>query len=166
VTWYAFDERMWYVGEVADGSPGATPIAPPIVSTTETPGEPRAMWARYRWVVNPYQAPASPPPPPPPPPAWDDPGLDSRYHWIDVGPFFDRFGAAALAVASSESALARGMIALVTPRQYVDLKRADVAAMVGMLVTAALIDTQLASTILDPVTTEYERHVKGLPQPT
>lgn len=163
MTWYAYNEQLWYVGEVPPGSDNATPLQPPTTSLTEVPGELRARWSRYRWVAAPYPA---PPPAPPAPPSWADPDLDPRYHWIDVGPFFDRFGAAALAVASSESALARGMIALVTPRQYVDLKRADVAAMVGMLVTAALIDTQLASTILDPVTTEYERHVKGLPQPT
>jgi hypothetical protein len=99
-------------------------------------------------------------------PDWADPDLDPRYHWIDVGPFMDRFGGYALAIAGSSDPEVRGMVTLLLPRKYIDLRRLDVAQFVGLLVAKELIGQTRADIVLDPVTTEAERHIKGLPQPT
>ena len=63
---YRFDSRGWYDGEVPDGSPRSTGEAPPITSTTTTPGEERANWSGLAWVVVPF---AEAPPPQYPVPA-------------------------------------------------------------------------------------------------
>lgn len=112
-----------------------------------------------------YTPPPDPEPYVPPVLTWDDPNLPPEYHWIDVGPFFDRFGAAALGITSSADAQVQGLITLILPRQYVDLKRADVEQMVGLLVLKGLITAGEMGAVLSPQTTEWERHVKGLQQP-
>lgn len=98
-------------------------------------------------------------------PAWSDTGLDPRYWWVDVGPFFDRFGAKALAVTSSADAQVQGVVQLCMPRQYIDLKRADLPTMIDILVSKGLITAAEKTAILTTQTTDYERHIKGLPQP-
>jgi hypothetical protein len=109
-------------------------------------------------------------PPPMPavqqPPRWNDTNLDQRYHWIDVGPFFDRFGAKALSITGSTDPQVQGLVTLLLPRKYVDLKRADLPAMLDMLVSKGLITSADKSAVLNPQTAEYERHVKGMVQPT
>lgn len=101
----------------------------------------------------------------PVPPTWASPNLDERYHWIDVGPFFDRFGAKALAITSSADAQVQGLITILLPRKYVDLKRADLPAMLNILVGKSLITLAEKAVVLNPQTTTYERHIKDLPQP-
>ena len=54
---------------------------------------------------------------------------------------------------------------LVTPRQYVDLQRADLAGMLDLLISKALINSADKTAILTTPTTDYERHIKGLEQP-
>lgn len=51
---HAFDLFGWYTGEVADGAPRSTPVAPANTSTTTTPGEARANWSGVAWVDVPY----------------------------------------------------------------------------------------------------------------
>lgn len=160
--WHAYDEQGWYAGPVPVDTPSATPVPPPSASTTTTPGALRARWGRFRWHLQPYPE----PPPPPAVPDWADEALDARYHHIDVGPFMDRFGPAALAVTSSTDDQVRGLITLLLPRHYVDLQRPDVAQFVGLLVDKGLITQARADAVLSPITTDAERHVKGLPQPT
>ena len=69
------------------------------------------------------------PTPPAPPPA---------YEWfIDIGPFYDRFGAAKMDVLLSTDAGLKAILADLNIRKWVDLKRADVAqalAYVGSVV--------------------------------
>jgi hypothetical protein len=160
--WAAYDDQGWYTGQVPADTPSATPVQPPSASTTTAPGELRARWGRYRWTLQPYPA----PPPPPAVPDWADADLDRRYHWIDVGPFMDRFGGYAVSIAGSNDPEVRGLVTLLLPRQYVDLKRTDVAQFVGLLVAKELITQARATAVLSPITTEAERHIKGLPQPT
>jgi len=105
------------------------------------------------------------PPAQAPAPQWSDPGLDVRYHWVDVGPFFDRFGAKALSITSSADAQVQGLVTLILPRKYVDLKRADLPGMLDLLVAKSLITGADKTAVLNPQTTDYERYVKGLPQP-
>lgn len=60
---YAYTAEGWYAGPVADDTPGSTPIAPPLESVSEIPGDLRARWYRYEWRVEPYTAPVVPPQP-------------------------------------------------------------------------------------------------------
>jgi hypothetical protein len=98
-------------------------------------------------------------------PTWADAQLDPRYHWIDVGPFFDRFGAKALAITGSTDPQVQGLVTLLLPRKYVDLKRADLPGMLDLLISKSLINSTDKAAVLNPQTSDYERHVKGLEQP-
>ena len=97
------------------------------------------------------------------PASWDL--APAEYFWIDVGPFFDRFGTKAIDIMSSTDPLVDGMVKMTFPRKYIDLKRADLPQLVGILVSKGIITQSLATTVLNPETTDYERNIKGLPQP-
>lgn len=91
--------------------------------------------------------PAPPAPPPPEPPVWQ--------WYIDIGPFYDRFGAAKMAVLTSTDAGLKAILSDLNIRKWVDLKRADVAqalAYVGSVVpavTPALQDAILNTPVAD-----------------
>lgn len=102
-------------------------------------------------------------PVPAPPLTWAN--APEQYWWVDVGPFFDRFGDKAIVVTSADDSVVRGMLTLITPRAYVDLKRPDLPGLLEILVAKQLITADDATRILATPTTDYERHVKGLPQP-
>lgn len=101
-----------------------------------------------------------------------------EYFWIDVGPFTDRFGEDWPAIASStDRACVAFKSAVIDNRRYINLKDPRVEQAIDMMITLGQ-PTQWAvfpnsgpltavkkQVILNPVTTEYERHVKGLPQP-
>ena len=75
---------------------------------------------------------------------------------IDVGPFFDRFGAAKLAVLTSADATVKAILQDIQVRKWIDLKRADVAsslAYVGTKVPAvdAALQAAILNTPVDPV---------------
>lgn len=57
--------------------------------------------------------------------------------FIDIGPFFDRFGAAKYSVLTSTDATVKALVTDITSRHWVDLKRADVAqgvdAIIGLI---------------------------------
>lgn len=97
------------------------------------------------------------------PPTWVD--APAEYWWIDVGPFFDRFGDKAIVITSSEDSVVRGLLTLITPRKFIDLKRPDLPGLLDILVTKELIAQDDVARILTTPTTEAERYVKGLPQP-
>ena len=68
---------------------------------------------------------------------------------IDIGPFFDRFGAAKLAVLTSADATVKAILQDIQVRKWIDLKRADVAsslAYVGSKVSS--VDATLQAAIL------------------
>lgn len=50
----AFDAEGWYTGEVPLGSVGSTRARPDLLSTTTTPGEPRARYQAGAWTVQAY----------------------------------------------------------------------------------------------------------------
>lgn len=52
---------------------------------------------------------------------------------IDIGAFFDRFGAAKMDVLTSTNATVKAIVLDVTVRKWVDLKRADVAQALAVL---------------------------------
>lgn len=103
--------------------------------------------------------------PPPAGPSWADSNLDPRYWWLDKGPFFDRFGAKALAIVSSTDSVVQGLVTLILPRLYIDLRRSDVSTFLDVLVSKGLITAGEKSAVLNTPTTESERHIKGLQQP-
>jgi hypothetical protein len=94
------------------------------------------------------------------PPAMVDP-----CEWlIDIGPFFDRFGATKMAVLTSADAGVKAIMQDVQVRKWIDLKRADVASSLAYIgsvvpsVTAAL-RTAILTT---PVTTEENLALRKL----
>lgn len=97
---------------------------------------------------------------PPAPPVVVDP-----CEWlIDIGPFFDRFGAAKMAVLTSADAGVKAILSDVQVRKWIDLKRADVAsslAYIGSKVPS--VDATLQTAILNtPVTVEENLALRKL----
>lgn len=102
-----------------------------------------------------------------------------NYFWIDLGPFQDRFGDDWPVISSStDRECIAFMNAVVNNRKYINLKDPRVAGAIDMLIASnqptawamfpasGPMNTAKKNVILNPVTTEYERHIKGLPQPT
>ena len=89
---------------------------------------------------------------------------DPCAHLIDLGPFYDRFGAAKMAVLTSADVGVKAIIADLNIRKWVDLQRADVAsglAYVGSKVPS--VDAALQSAILTtPVGAEENRALRKL----
>lgn len=98
-----------------------------------------------------------PAPPPPPPP--------SQWAWyIDIGPFFDRFGAAKMAVLTSTDAGVKAILADTQVRKWIDLQRPDVAqsvAYIGSVVSAVTPALQTAI-LTTPVTPEENLALRKL----
>ena len=106
-----------------------------------------------------------------PPPA---PAADPRKWWIDVGPFKDRLGVDALAIAASTHDACKASIEMLNGRLYIDLAGPQVAQLLGMLAatlqpaanpifagSGPMTALKIASITTTP-TTEVERHLKGL----
>lgn len=102
------------------------------------------------------------------------PAEDPRIWWTDVGPFYDRFGPDALAIAASDHGACKAVQTLTSVRKYIDLKDLRVASMIDMLIAtgqpvaqpwapgAGPMTAAKKAAILTTPTTEYERHIKGL----
>lgn len=85
-----------------------------------------------------------------------EPAPAAPWVWlIDIGPFYDRFGAAKMAVLTSPDAGLKAILADLNIRKWVDLKRVDVAqalAYVGSVVpsvTPALQDAILNTPVVE-----------------
>lgn len=75
----------------------------------------------------------------------------SATEWlIDIGPFFDRFGAAKMAVLTSTSPIVQALITDITVRKWVDLQRADVGQGIDAIIAAGVagVDATLKTAIL------------------
>jgi hypothetical protein len=75
------------------------------------------------------------------------PVVDATEWLIDLGPFFDRFGAAKLPVLMSQDATVKAIMSDIQIRKWIDLKRADVAqtlAYIGSKVAEVTPDLQTA----------------------
>lgn len=79
--------------------------------------------------------------------------------WLmDVGPFFDRFGAVKMAVLSSSDAVVKAIVADVSVRKWVDLQRPDVAsALVYIGSKVAAVNAALQTSILTTPVVEADR---------
>lgn len=94
-----------------------------------------------------YRLVAEPPAPPAPEPEWA--------WYMDIGPFFDRFGAAKMAVLTSADVGVQAIIKDVQIRKWLDLKLPEVAqslAYVGSKVPAitAAVQTAILTTPVAP----------------
>lgn len=89
----------------------------------------------------------APPAPPPeaPPPVWE--------HYIDIGPFFDRFGVAKMQVLLSTDPMVQAILRDVQVRKWVDLTREDVATALAYIssIIPALTPEIIANVIHLPV---------------
>ena len=154
---YYFDSNGWL-----------TVLVNPNRSTDVTPqaeaGGLKNNWTGTAWVLAAYVAPVPPTTPAPDPRMWQ----------IDVGPFKDRLGMDALAIGSSDNAACRAVKEMMYDRKYIDLKGAQTASMLDLLIATAqpTINPMFAGSgpmtlvkkaaILNTPTTDAERNVKGL----
>jgi hypothetical protein len=69
---------------------------------------------------------------------------------IDIGPFFDRFGAAKMALLTSGNATVQALVKDLQVRKWIDLQRADVAAGIDALIALGVagIDAELKTAVL------------------
>ena len=75
---------------------------------------------------------------------------------IDIGPFFDRFGAAKMAVLTSADAGVKAILADTQVRKWIDLQRPDVAQSVAYIgtVVAAVTPALQTAILTTPVSPE------------
>ena len=78
--------------------------------------------------------------------------------YIDVGPFFDRFGSAKMNVLTSTSAVAQAVVKDAQIRKWIDLKHPSVAAGIDALIAAGVtgVTADLKAAILNTVPTSDE----------
>lgn len=83
---------------------------------------------------------------------------DGTEWFIDVGPFFDRFGAAKMAVLTSTNSTVKAIVQDVLVRKWVDLQRPDVAAGIDALIALGVpgVTAELKEDILTTPITEEE----------
>lgn len=86
------------------------------------------------------------------------PAVVPPWAWfIDIGPFFDRFGAAKMSVLTSADAGIKAIVTDCTVRKWIDLERPDVAtalAYIGSVVPA--VDATLRAAILTTPVGDHE----------
>lgn len=102
-------------------------------------------------------------PPEPDPVTWDN--ASPEYWWIEVGSFYDRFGAAKIPVLASPDPTVQALVRDTQVRKYIDLRREDVVQFVDFLGTVVPEVTPEVRQAVLGYTTEEERYIKGLPQP-
>lgn len=104
----------------------------------------------WGWNGTTFVAPPAPPEPEPAPPP--------VYQWyIDIGPFYDRFGATKMAVLTSADTGVKAILSDLSIRKWIDLKRADVAQAlqyVGSVIPS--VTPELQSTILNTPVADIE----------
>lgn len=98
------------------------------------------------------------------PPVPTAPTVDPCQWLIDLGPFYDRFGAAKMAVLTSSDAGVKAILNDVSVRKWIDLQRADVGtslAYIGSVVPAltGALQTSIRTT---PVGAEENRALRKL----
>lgn len=107
---------------------------------------------------------------------WSSTDLPAQYWWVYPGAFKDRFANDYAAIAASDHPVCRAFIALTADRLYIDLK-GQIGQLFDALIAsgqpevnayiplAAPMTIEKKAVILAPPTTDYERFVKGLPDP-
>ena len=87
----------------------------------------------------------------------DEPAVNPTEWLIDVGPFFDRFGAAKMAILTSASPVAKALVTDCMVRRWIDLRRTDLPGAIDMLIATGIpgVTTSLKESVLGtPVAAE------------
>lgn len=105
-----------------------------------------------------YVPPVVVPPAPVPTP------VDPTEWLIDIGPFYDRFGAAKMAVLTSTDAGVKAILSDVAIRKWLDLQRVDVASSLAYIgsVLPSVTGPLQASILTTPVTAEENLALRKL----
>jgi hypothetical protein len=98
----------------------------------------------------------------PSPPA--PPVADPTEWFIDLGPFYDRFGAAKMAVLTSTDAGVKAILMDTQIRKWIDLQRADVASSLAYIggIVAALTPAIQSAILTTPVAYDENAALKKL----
>ena len=90
--------------------------------------------------------------------------VDPTAWFIDIGPFYDRFGAAKMAVLTSTDVGVKAIMTDVQIRKWIDLQRADVASSLAYIgsVVAALTPAIQTAILTTPVTAEENLALRKL----
>ena len=82
----------------------------------------------------------------------------SAWEWlIDIGPFFDRFGAAKMAVLTSSDVGVQAILKDTQVRKWIDLKHPDVASSIAYIgIKVPALTAKLQSAILNTPVAEHE----------
>lgn len=163
---FKFDDYGWYNGTTDDEDLNrSTDKAPATIPQARVVGEIYPCWGSNEWLLVPYVEPNVVIGPEP---------EDPRIWWIDVGPFYDRFGPDALAIAASDNGACKAVQTLTGVRKYIDLKDPKISQSIDMLIALSQptaqpwalgsgpMTVEKKNAILNTPTTEYERHIKGL----
>lgn len=84
---------------------------------------------------------------------------------IDIGPFFDRFGAAKMGILMSSNATVKAILSDLQVRKWIDLKRADVADGLDSLIALNVqgMTAEVKSAVLNtPVTADENLALRKL----
>jgi hypothetical protein len=93
----------------------------------------------------------------PPPVVVEHPELGPTEWLLDVGAFFDRFGALKFAVLTSQDVIVKAVVQDVSVRKWIDLRRMDVAQGVGIIAAklgGALTPLMVQTILTAPVRSE------------
>ena len=89
------------------------------------------------------------------------PTESTPYEWyIDVGPFFDRFGNAKMSVLASSNAVARAIVTDCSIRKWIDLKHPSVASGIDALIAQGIpgLDINLRNAIINTPVSKMEQN--------
>ena len=144
---YYYDSYGWLTSQPLAGR--STDVAPPVETQTL-----KANWTGVEWVLVEYTAPPAPP----------APAADPTASLIDIGPFYDRFSTAKMAVLTSTDAGVKAIMADVQIRKWIDLQRADVASSLVYIgsVVAALTPAIQTAILTTPVSAEENLALRKL----
>lgn len=147
-----FDNYGWYSTTTIPDR--GTDVAPGEIPAERVIGQPWPNFTGEAWVLMPYAEPPAPEAPAPGPTDW----------LIDIGPFFDRFGAAKMAVLTSADAGVKAILADTQVRKWIDLQRTDVAQSVAYIgtVVAAVTPALQTAILTTPVTHEENLALRKL----
>ena len=93
------------------------------------------------------------------------PYTDPAEWLIDIGTFFDRFGASKIPTLASADVIVQAIVKDVLSRKWIDLKRVDVASAIDILISKGIsgVDSTLKNSILNtPVALDENRALRKL----
>jgi len=146
-----FDDWGWYSTD-SKWSGRVAAVTPTTIPALAVEGQPYPNWTGYQWVMLPYTK--------PPEGVEVEPSPESSQPWewlIDIGPFFDRFGTAKMAVLTSADVGVQAILKDVQIRKWLDLKLPELEqslTYVGTKVPA--VTAELQDTILNTPVAEAE----------